>query len=146
MSRSDRRYCLLAGGGTPSCIFGPGQKRFPPVIALSLPVALGLIVFGKPILATVFGPEYAAGALALAILCVGQLLNAGFGSVGNILNMTGHERDTVLGVAIGAISNVALNLLLIPPLGIDGAAIAIAMSLLIWNSWLAIVVYIGGLD
>lgn len=110
-------------------------------IMMSAPVALTLIILGRDILATVFGSEYSTGALALAVLCIGQLINVGFGPVGNILNMTGHERDSVVGVGIGAASNVILNLILIPRWGIEGAAIASAVSILIWNSWLTIVLY-----
>jgi O-antigen/teichoic acid export membrane protein len=55
------------------------------------------------------------------------------GSVAQLLNMTGHERDMARGVVIAAISNIVLNAVLIPPFGMQGAAIATATTLLIWN-------------
>jgi O-antigen/teichoic acid export membrane protein len=102
---------------------------------------LVLILFGRWILAAVFGDEYAVGATALAILAAAQLANAAAGSVGQLLSMTGHERDAARGVALSALVNVALNALLIPRWGMNGAAAASAASLITWNVLLAILVH-----
>lgn len=104
----------------------------------SLPVALVLGVFGGPVLGAVFGAEFSAGAAALAILCVGQLINAAMGPVGNILNMTGFERHSARAVAIAAAVNAALNLALVPRWGMEGAAVATAVSMTVWNVLLGI--------
>jgi O-antigen/teichoic acid export membrane protein len=69
----------------------------------------------------------------LVILCVGQLVNASIGSVGSLLNMTGHERDTMMSVIVGASVNVVLNLVLTPQFGPIGAAIATTVTLIVWN-------------
>jgi len=103
------------------------------VLATALPISAVLIVAGRPVLSLVFGEAYAAGTGALAILCLGQLTNAAAGSVGLILNMTGHEQDTVRGVALAAVINVILNVALIPPFGMEGAAVATGVSLATWN-------------
>ena len=58
-----------------------------------------------------------------------------------LLNMTGHERDTALVVGMSAVANIALNLLLIPRLGLEGAAIATALGTLAWNVLLSYFVY-----
>jgi O-antigen/teichoic acid export membrane protein len=106
------------------------------------PVFLLLVLFGGPVLRLVFGPEYEAGATALAILATGQLVNTSTGTVGIVLNMTGHERDTMLGVAVAAVATVVLNALLVPPLGIDGAALATAASMILWNVVMAYRLYV----
>jgi O-antigen/teichoic acid export membrane protein len=106
------------------------------------PVFLLLVLFGGPVLSFVFGPEYAVGATALAILATGQLVNASTGTVGIVLNMTGHERDTMLGVAVAAVATVVLNALLVPPLGLDGAALATAASMILWNVVMAYRLYV----
>jgi O-antigen/teichoic acid export membrane protein len=106
----------------------------------SLPIALVLIAFG-PWLLRIVGKDFAGGATALSILCLGQIVNAGMGSVGLILNMTGYERDTAKGIAIAAVVNIILNLLFIPSWGIEGAAAASAVSVMVWNILLAIWVY-----
>ena len=81
----------------------------------------------------VFGAAYGGSGAALGILAIGQLCDAAFGSVVFLLNMTGHERDTVRGLSIGVVVNALLNLALIPLFGINGAAAATALTLLIWN-------------
>ncbi|WP_018952391.1 lipopolysaccharide biosynthesis protein [Thioalkalivibrio sp. AKL12] len=103
------------------------------ILLLALPPVLLMAAFGGPLLDLLFGAEYRLGALALAILALGQLVNAAMGSVGLLLNMTDHERDTVKGVAIAALCNVALNVGLIPPFGLEGAAAATAITIVIWN-------------
>ena len=111
------------------------------ILLVSLPIALVLIFFGQQLLYWLFGGEFELGASALAILCVGQLVNASMGSVGVILNMTGYERDSARGVAIGAGINIVLNLTFIPVWGIEGAACATAISMIVWNILLVIWVY-----
>lgn len=115
------------------------------VLALTLPIVLIFVLVAGPIIALVFGEEYRGGETALAILAVGQLANAGFGSVGFLLNMTGHERDTARGMGIAAGANVLLNLALIPFFGLEGAATATAVTLVLWNIllWRAVRLRLG---
>jgi O-antigen/teichoic acid export membrane protein len=103
------------------------------VMLFALPVVFVIIVFGQIIIRTVFGPEYESAYIPLVILCVGQLVNAAMGSVGALLNMTGHEGDTTRSIFIAAIVNVAMNLSLVPFWGIIGAAVATACTLIVWN-------------
>ena len=102
------------------------------ILMLSLPLALLLIAFGEYFLA-IFGREFIGGHSALTILALGQLMNVATGTVGLLLNMTGHERDTLKGVFIGAGLNVAFNAALIPLFSAEGAAVATSASLTIWN-------------
>jgi len=110
------------------------------VLAFSLPVALGLIIFGEWFL-LLFGKNFIQGQTALTILSIGQIISASAGSVGLLLTMTGHERDTALGVGSSAIVNIVLNAILIPLWGLNGAAIATTSSMVLWNILLAIWVY-----
>jgi O-antigen/teichoic acid export membrane protein len=103
------------------------------VLLFALPVMLVLVVFGKPIIALAFGKEFEGAYLPLVILSVGQLVNATMGSVGLLLNMTGHEHDTMTSVLVGAVINVVLCFTLIPILGMIGAALATAVTLVVWN-------------
>ncbi len=106
----------------------------------SLPVALGLILFGHWFL-LLFGQDFTQGEKALAILGAGQLINAAMGSVGLLLIMTGYERDAAMGVGISAVLNIVLNATLIPKWGLTGAAVATTSSMIVWNILLAIWVY-----
>lgn len=107
------------------------------VLSFALPAALVLIVWGEPILQFLFGTAYTGAALALAILAAGQLVNAGLGSVGTLLNMTGHERVSARAAGIAIAINIGLNASLIPLWGIDGAAVATATSTALWNVLMA---------
>ncbi|RRQ20155.1 flippase [Guyparkeria sp. SCN-R1] len=104
------------------------------ILALALIPFLTVLFFGGDLLSLVFGSEYTGGATALVILAFGQLANAAFGSVGALLNMTGHERDTMRGMLIAMGVNVVLNVVLVPMYGMNGAAIATATSLFLWNA------------
>jgi O-antigen/teichoic acid export membrane protein len=111
------------------------------ILLLSLPLALLFIGAGELLLSLVFGAAFAAGALPLAILAGGQLVNAGTGSVTSILSMTGHERAAAQAVAVGAAANIVLNVTLIPLWGMAGAAVATLMALVIWNVYMVIYVW-----
>jgi O-antigen/teichoic acid export membrane protein len=106
----------------------------------SLPLAVGLIGGGQWFF-TLFGPDFTQGQATLAILSAGQFINVAMGSVGQLLIMTGHERDAARGVGISALSNVLLNIILIPHWGVEGAAAATASSTILWNILLAKWVY-----
>lgn len=110
------------------------------IFLASLPIALALIVYGNWFL-IIFGPNFVVGQQALILLSVGQLFNAGMGSVGLLLNMTGYERDTAIGVGISATLNIILNAILIPGYGLEGAATATAISTVIWNILLLVYVH-----
>jgi len=103
------------------------------ILLLTLPVAVCLALFAAPVIRAVFGTDYTGGSAALAILAAGQLANVLFGSVAFLLNMTGHERDTARALSAAVVLNVALNLLLIPTLGLEGAATATSVTLVLWN-------------
>ncbi|MBW2740322.1 MAG: flippase [Deltaproteobacteria bacterium] len=101
-------------------------------LLFAFPVAVTLLCFGNWFL-MIFGPEFGEGRSALSILSTGQLFNVAAGSVGVILIMTGHETKAAIGVGVSAVANVLLNLMLIPKWGIEGAATATTVSLVLWN-------------
>ncbi len=106
----------------------------------ALPLAAVMILWGGPIMAAVFGADFARGALALAILSAAQLVNAFTGPANSLLDMTGHQDDTLKAMVAGVLANVILNALLIPRWDITGAAIATGASLMLWNVLLVILV------
>ena len=106
-------------------------------LALALPAAFVLVVFGRALL-PLLGPEFVASYPALVILCLAQLFNVGMGSPGLLLQMTGHERLVLLGIAIALVINTSLNVILIPTWGPIGAALGAAGNLLTWNVLLSV--------
>ncbi len=114
-------------------------------LAVALAVTLVLVFFGKSIIAIAFGKQFDAAYLPLVILCIGQFVNATMGSVGSLLNMTGHEHDTMRSVLAGAVTNLVLCFTLIPVLGMIGAAVATSVTLIVWNvlMWLKVRQHLG---
>lgn len=110
------------------------------ILLAAIPIALVLVFAGGWVAGTVFGTEFSQSHLPMAILAGGQLVNAAMGSVGFLLNMTGHEKDVARTLLFTAGLNVALNLLLIPQFGMGGAATATALSLVSWNIMLFTIV------
>ena len=66
-------------------------------------------------------------------MIAGQLVNVLCGSVGYILNMTENQNIFRNITIFAVVINIFLNLILIPMYGIIGAAIASAISLILWN-------------
>lgn len=99
---------------------------------LSLPIALFLILAGTQVLG-IFGEDFSSGYPVLVFIIFIQLINVGVGSVGNVLNMTGHEKEASLGLFISMVLNVCLNLMLVPLYGMMGAAIASGVAIVSWN-------------
>ncbi len=91
------------------------------------------LLAGKPFFHVVFGQEFDASYGPLLILLVGQTVNSAVGSVGQLLNMTGHEQDVVKTMTLAVPLNIFLCLVLIPSWAIQGAAIANAVSMIFWN-------------
>jgi O-antigen/teichoic acid export membrane protein len=97
------------------------------VIGLTLPLAMVVIVFSRPIM-RIFGHDFEAGWPILIIGTVGQLVNCGVGSVGYLLLMSGNEKRVVKVEIIMAAVMVVLSAALIPLWGIMGAAVASAVT------------------
>jgi O-antigen/teichoic acid export membrane protein len=91
------------------------------------PVALIIILFGEPIL-HFFGNGFIVAVPALRILALAQLVNATTGPVGVILTMSGHPNLNLLNSVLTLGLSIFLGFLLIPRLGILGAAISSGIS------------------
>lgn len=88
-----------------------------------------LILIFKIELLKIYGTSFTAGSRALVVLALGQLVNGFAGSTGAILLMTGRQKWEVLNSICVLFLNIVINLILIPRFGIEGAAIASALSL-----------------
>ncbi len=80
-------------------------------------------------LLSLFGPSFVEGYPVLFILSVGLLLRASIGPAETLLIMAGQQGITAVVYAATFLLNVSLNFLLIPHLGINGAATATAIAL-----------------
>jgi O-antigen/teichoic acid export membrane protein len=91
--------------------------------SLNLPLFIVIVLFPGALL-SVFGSDFVAGAPALVILGLEALTNSATGTSGSLLDMTGHTRVKVVNSTVAVAASIVLNLLLIPPLGLQGAALA----------------------
>ncbi len=97
-----------------------------------LPIVVFYLLGGRWLL-SFWGAEFESGYYALVIMGFGQLYNLASGSVGIVLMMSGYAQWVSYGLGVGTVVNVALNFLLIPQYGLMGAAIASAITIVVWN-------------
>ena len=94
-------------------------------LLLTVPAGVGMSVLSKPLLYIITTPEIALGGyMVTPFVCLGAIFMGMYGITNNILIL---EKNTmILGKLwiVVAISNIVLNLLLVPYLNILGAAIA----------------------
>lgn len=95
-----------------------------------LPLGFTLVFLGHWILA-LFGLGFATANYALTILVIGRLVEVAAGSGALLLAMTGHERILAVVFLFSGLANVVLNALMIPIFGIEGAALASAICLVV---------------
>ena len=93
------------------------------ILGLVVPPVILFMLLPEPVLG-VFGTRFTAGSNALVLLTAASLLQVSFGLSSTLLAMTGYARLSLYN-ALGSIGmQAALNLLLIPRMGINGAALA----------------------
>jgi O-antigen/teichoic acid export membrane protein len=104
------------------------------LVALSWPFYIALVLFA-PTMLRLFGKQFAAGgAPALTILAVAELYDMGTGNVTLVLLMGGRSSWNLMNGGLSLGVNLALNFLLIPHLGLTGAALAWAASIFVENT------------
>ena len=104
------------------------------IFGFTFPLAATMVVFAKPLM-RIFGPEFEAGWSVLVVGTVGQLVNCAVGSAGSLLLMSGNEKHLLKIQAVTAVVTIALDLTLIHPFGILGAAVAAATTNVLVNLW-----------
>jgi O-antigen/teichoic acid export membrane protein len=97
----------------------------------SLIVLVAFVVAGRPILELAFGAYYGAGAGALALLSVGQILNVWVGACGNTLIMTGHQRDLMFSAIVSGTVTVVGSLVVVARWGVVGVAAATSLGMIV---------------
>ncbi len=102
------------------------------VIGFTFPFSLVLLLYAVPLLG-IFGSAFVVGSGVLMIGTLGQLVNVAAGSVGSLLTMSGHQKRILQIEGIVAVLTVSMNLLLVPRLGMMGAAIAWATAAALMN-------------
>ncbi len=94
----------------------------------SLGSILVLLALGRPLL-RLFGHDFVSGYYLMFIIAIGLLARASVGPAERLLNMLGERRSCALVYASSFAISLGLCVLLIPWLGLAGAAIATSVAL-----------------
>lgn len=104
------------------------------IFIITAPLLTYIIFYSKDILYLIFGNQFISGSLALSILCVGIAMNGLTGLSGETLVSIRKTKLNLYSEIIGAVSNIVLNIILIPIFGILGAAIGTSISIFLRNA------------
>ena len=105
------------------------KKIFTSLMAILLPIACGLFMMSQQVITILGGIEYKIGATSLKILCIAIVFSIiGSFFVNCVLIVKKMEMYVLVATVIAAVLNVSLNFLLLPELGIEGAAITTVLA------------------
>jgi O-antigen/teichoic acid export membrane protein len=109
-----------------------------------LPALIGTLILafgGRYVLNLVYSEYYTQATTPLIILGIGRLVGVWAGACQFTLMMTGREKIAMLGTIISGILCLILSVLLVPTLGVNGAAIAFSVSLAFQNILMLVIVH-----
>jgi len=98
------------------------------ILIIAIPIFLVLFFASELIIGLLFGESYVNGAWAMRILLLGNIFNILMGETGGTLIGLGKNRIVAYVSFVQVSVNTALNLFLVPIYGIEGAAVAMAIS------------------
>jgi O-antigen/teichoic acid export membrane protein len=100
---------------------------------LTFPAIIYFIFYAKDAIWLIYGDSFTTGSTALIILSMGIAMNGLTGLTGEVLVAIRKTKFNLLCEVIGALTNIGLNLILIPYYGIIGAAIGTSISISVRN-------------
>lgn len=94
------------------------------LLSLSIPIAAGVMLFGRQIVLMLSTDEYLGAVPGMQILFISLI----FATLGNLIGsgallLDGQEKMMLIATSIGAVINLIINFVLIPQMGTTGAAI-----------------------
>jgi len=104
----------------------------------SLAACAVILALGRPLLG-LFGASFERGYDVMFILAVGMLARAAVGPAERLLNMLGERKQCAFVYASAFAINLVLCVILIPRLGIEGAAVATSTALVVESTMLYLV-------
>ncbi len=136
---------VLLGRGAMDYTFGPqvgvlyGKSDFKAIASLykmssavsltwTMPLGVVLAVFGRPLMSGLFGPVYAEGGTALAVLALGLAVDGATGCNTTLLSVMGRPWLVLMNGLISGVVTAVLCFVLIPHNGMVGAAFAVAVG------------------
>ena len=102
------------------------------LVLATWPLYMTALLFAEPIVG-IFGDGFGPGAGALRILAIAMLISSACGPVEAVLSMSGRSKLVLFDNSMALGANVFLNLVLIPVWGLNGAAVAWLVSMMLTN-------------
>ncbi|QQR40241.1 lipopolysaccharide biosynthesis protein [Devosia rhizoryzae] len=99
-------------------------------------VSIGLFIIvaaGAPFALSIFGPSFTSGAVPMAILCLALVVRALLGPASMVLSIHDRPWSSLPAVALGMVTLVIGNWLLVPSLHLTGAALAALIAITVWS-------------
>lgn len=100
------------------------------IFMIFIGVFLGIIVYlyASEIIVLIFGNSFLSSVLPLKILALNTILVGINMSIGEPLTVWGNQKQYLIAVSLGAITNIILNLIFIPRFSYNGAAFTTLLS------------------
>lgn len=139
---SGPKFAEAFGENNPRAIKKTVQLSTRLIFWTCMPIMAAFFLFPN-LLMGVYGSEFTSeeAILSFAIINLGQVVNFVTGPVTQLLNMTGRQLITQRYAAITTITSIALSFILIPSMGMLGAAIATAIARTVLNLGCSIHIY-----
>jgi len=110
-------------------------------LLLYFPAGAGLILVAEPVIALLFGPEYSGAVGVVQVLGPYVVLNAVVQISDNGLDYLGRARERAVARLLTAGLNVVLNIVLIPAIGVVGAAVATVVTRALYTAANVVILY-----
>lgn len=107
-------------------------------VAALTPAVLALVIFPKAALEIFGGDEFAVASRPLVIAALVTLGATAFAHVDNILLMAGRSTVALINTTAALATTILLDLALVPPFGLEGAAFAMAAGVLVYRGAAAV--------
>lgn len=104
------------------------EKAWRYLFTIVFPLAFGLMALARPVIIKLYGLNYFPSIMVLRILLISLIFGYLSFITGALLNATNHQKIQTTLLLVALVINVGLNLILIPLLGITGAAISAVVS------------------
>jgi O-antigen/teichoic acid export membrane protein len=100
---------------------------------LSFPIFAVTFALADQLTVALYEQRYASSAIFLSLIALGRYVDAAFGPNGFALRVYGRMKPLVAVNAFAALFHFAVSILLIPPLGALGAALAVCTTFIAYN-------------
>lgn len=112
------------------------EKSISISMMFALPLFVGGVIVGVPLTVFIFGGAFIDAATPFQILLLTIPLVFAGSIMGNALFAHNKQKTFIVGYGLGALANIVLDLILIPPYGVTGSAFATLVSQIFSNGWL----------